>query len=203
MKNVNFKYCIVLIGFLSISLLGTAQHREKLSVDQKLERMNQQFELSTDQQSQMKELLIEAEQKREAYRSSGNRPSREEMQANRKEMDAKMKSILTDEQYAKMKALRKNHQHKPNRSSKSVDAQLQKMDDNLDLTPEQEQKIKVLIEQSKKEKAEIMESNTLSEDEKKDAVKELRKKKKEQMKQILTAEQLEKMKAMKREKRKY
>ncbi len=47
------------------------------------------------------------EEMRPTKRNSNERPSREEMQKKRKEGEAKIKSILTDEQYKKYQDMRK------------------------------------------------------------------------------------------------
>lgn len=61
-------------------------------------------------EKQAKDFKAAMEEMRPARNNSNERPSREEMQKKRKEMDAKIKSILTDEQYKKYQEMRKKEQ---------------------------------------------------------------------------------------------
>ena len=58
-------------------------------------------------EKQAKDFKAAMEEMRPTKRNSNERPSREEMQKKRKEGEAKIKSILTDEQYKKYQDMRK------------------------------------------------------------------------------------------------
>ena len=55
---------------------------------------------------------------RPAKNKSNERPTREEMQKKRQEIDAKIKSILTDEQYKKYQDMRKKDNAKKKKKAK-------------------------------------------------------------------------------------
>ena len=55
---------------------------------------------------------------RPAKNKSDEKPSREEMQKKKKEVDAKIKSILTDEQYKKYQDMRKKDNAKKKKKAK-------------------------------------------------------------------------------------
>lgn len=57
-------------------------------------------------ETQAKDFKAVMEEMRSNQNSSGERPSREEMQKRRNEADAKIKKILTDEQYKKYQSMR-------------------------------------------------------------------------------------------------
>ena len=57
-------------------------------------------------ETQAKDFKAVMEEMRTNRNSSGERPSREEMQKKRNEADAKIKKILTDEQYKKYQSMR-------------------------------------------------------------------------------------------------
>ncbi|GCB37478.1 hypothetical protein [Bacteroides faecalis] len=58
-------------------------------------------------EKQAKDFKAALEEMRPAKQKSGERPSREEMQKKRTEVEAKIKKILTDEQYKKYQDMRK------------------------------------------------------------------------------------------------
>ena len=66
------------------------------------ERMKTELGLSDEQVAQLKEVYSQMRPSQQ-----GERPSREEMQKKREEADAKVKKILTEEQYAKYEKMRK------------------------------------------------------------------------------------------------
>ena len=57
-------------------------------------------------ETQAKEFKAVMEEMRSNRNASGERPSREEMEKKRNEADAKLKKILTDEQYKKYQSMR-------------------------------------------------------------------------------------------------
>lgn len=73
------------------------------------ERMKTELGLSDEQVAQLKEVYSQMRPSQQ-----GERPSREEMQKKREEADAKVKKILTEEQYAKYEKIRKERRpHRP------------------------------------------------------------------------------------------
>jgi len=108
-----------------------------------------------------------------------------------KEHKAKMESVFTPEQKAKMEQRKKEGQAKHQDMMKQ---RAEKMKTQLGLTEEQS----VKLEKSRKEMGDkmkaIRENKSLTEEQKREQMRELGKKQKENMKSILTEEQLKKMK---------
>ena len=74
------------------------------NAERELGRLTQTLSLTPDQQTQVKALLQERRGKMEALRSGENPPSREQMQAIRKDTDAKISELLNDDQKTKFAA---------------------------------------------------------------------------------------------------
>ena len=94
-----------ILSLLVVLLIGStvcmAQDRQKGKVDRE-----KRIELGLNEK-QAKDFKAAMEEMRPTKRNSNERPSREEMQKKRKEGEAKIKSILTDEQYKKYQDMRK------------------------------------------------------------------------------------------------
>ncbi|MGD0893937.1 MAG: hypothetical protein ABR923_20635 [Terracidiphilus sp.] len=75
--------------------------------ERELAQMTDALTLTPDQQTQIKPLLAERRQKMEALRASGERPTRQQMEAVRQDTDAKINALLTDEQKTKYAAWEK------------------------------------------------------------------------------------------------
>lgn len=125
----------VLVLFVNLGL--NSQNKEKKGsikkqVERTLKRMTTKLDLSKDQQKNIKPLLLaqfkdrrQMIEKRKEMQSSGARPSKEERQllkANRlekeKELLAKMKNILTAEQYAKFLKMNEKEKQKQKQKQK-------------------------------------------------------------------------------------
>jgi len=106
------------------------EQRERLTPEQRnekqLKKLTSDLSLDTKQQEQVKQLLAERSAKTEKFRDarkeqkeSGTKPTAEQKEAFKKEMmaekdanDAKMKGILTADQYTKWKASQEDHKEK-------------------------------------------------------------------------------------------
>ena len=120
--------------------------------------------------------------------------SREKMASIRKEHKERTQAILTTEQKAQLEKSRIEGKAKFEAMSKERSAKIKA---NLGLTDEQSAKMqKSRTEMSAKMKA-LREDKSLSDEQRKEKVKELMKQQKENMKSILTEEQLQKMKESK------
>ena len=104
--------------------------RERLTPEQRnekqLKKLTSDLSLDTKQQEQVKQLLAERSAKSEKFRDarkeqkeSDTKPTAEQKEAFKKEMmaekdanDAKMKGILTADQYTKWKASQEDHKEK-------------------------------------------------------------------------------------------
>lgn len=76
---------------------------ERPDMSKRIEQMVTELGLNETQAKDFKAVM---EEMRFNQNSSGERPSREEMQKRRNEADAKIKKILTDEQYKKYQSMR-------------------------------------------------------------------------------------------------
>ena len=83
---------------------GPKEGTGKADREKRMEQMITDLGLNEKQAKDFKEAMAEM---RPAKNNSGERPSREEMQKKRKEVDEKIKSILTDDQYKKYQEMRK------------------------------------------------------------------------------------------------
>lgn len=72
-------------------------------MSQRIEQMVKDLGLNETQAKDFKAVM---EEMRPGRNDSGERPSREEMEKKRTEADAKIKKILTDEQYKKYQSMR-------------------------------------------------------------------------------------------------
>ena len=96
----------LVVVFLIGSTVCMAQNRQKGKVDRE-KRMEQMITDLGLNEKQAKDFKAAMEEMRPAKSNSGERPSREDMQKKRTEGEAKIKSILTDEQYKKCQDMRK------------------------------------------------------------------------------------------------
>ena len=102
-----------ILSLVVVLLIGTtvciAQNRPQ-GQQRKVDREKRMEKIITDlglNEKQAKDFKAALEEMRPAKQQSGERPSREEMQKKRTEVEAKIKKILTDEQYKKYQDMRK------------------------------------------------------------------------------------------------
>lgn len=99
------------VALLIGSTVCMAQNQKK----GKAEREKRIEQIVTDlglNEKQAKDFKAAMEEMKPAKNKSNEKPSREEMQKKKKELDAKIKSILTDEQYKKYQDMRKKDNEK-------------------------------------------------------------------------------------------
>ena len=112
MKKAGIKFLMVTLFMVGLTLSGTAQNRgNRGNVDQKIERMDQHLSLSEDQKVQLKELFTSTKAQRDELMTD-KEGNREQLKALKQETNAKLKEILTTEQYAKLKESRQNRKKK-------------------------------------------------------------------------------------------
>ena len=94
------------VALLIGSTVCMAQNHQKGKADRekRIEKMVTDLGLN---EKQAKDFKAAMEEMKPAKNKSDEKPSREEMQKKKKEVDAKIKSILTDEQYKKYQDMRK------------------------------------------------------------------------------------------------
>lgn len=71
------------------------------NAERELAQLTEALSLTPDQQTQVKAVLKDRREKMEALRSSGTRPTREQMMGIRKDSDAKISALLNDDQKTK------------------------------------------------------------------------------------------------------
>jgi Spy/CpxP family protein refolding chaperone len=76
-------------------------------------RFSKELNLSADQSAKVTQIMAARTQEMQALRTSGTRPTREQMQANRAKYDDQFKQVLTPEQFTKYTALAANRHHGP------------------------------------------------------------------------------------------
>lgn len=106
----------LVVALLIGSTVCMAQNRQNGKVDRE-KRMEQMITDLGLNEKQAKDFKAAMEEMKPAKRESNERPSREEMQKKRKEVNAKIKSILTDEQYKKYQDMyKKNNANRKKRT---------------------------------------------------------------------------------------
>lgn len=106
----------LVVALLIGSTVCMAQNRQKGKVDRE-KRMEQMITDLGLNEKQAKDFKAAMEEMKPAKSESNERPSREEMQKKRKEVNAKIKSILTDEQYKKYQDMyKKNNANRKKRT---------------------------------------------------------------------------------------
>lgn len=157
-----------------------------------------QLNLSEDQKTKLKALHEENRKQMEELKKNDNITVKEwksKMEAQRKDHRTKVQGLLTEEQKAQ---LEKSRQERKDRFGERSKARAGKMKAELGLSDEQSAKLKGNREAVAGKIKTIREDKSLSDESKKEQVKELIKKQKEDMKSILTEEQLKKLEEQKK-----
>ncbi len=153
-----------------------------------------ELNLTEAQKQQFKTQREEFKAKTEVLKKNDNitvKEWRSKMEALKKDQKIKFESILTTEQKDKMQKMKTDGEAKRKEMHKKGGAM---MKERLSLTNDQSTKLdKNRTEMMEKTKT-IRENKSLTDEQKKEQIKELHKKQKENMKSILTEEQLKKLK---------
>jgi len=105
MKKVFFS--LAMFAFLASGSVCMAQDRpQRMSPEKRVEQMVKDLNLNEKQTKEFKALMENMRPQR--GQNGGERPSREEMEKRRTEMETKIKGILTEEQYKKYQDMQKN-----------------------------------------------------------------------------------------------
>jgi Spy/CpxP family protein refolding chaperone len=158
-----------------------------------------ELNLTDAQKQQIKALNEEYKAKIKALKNDDNAKVgdvKKQAQALREEQRIKMQNILTAEQKAKLADLKEKRKAEGKQKGEKRFQQMQK---DLNLSADQSAKLKAQNEQFKTQAEAIKNNSSLTQDQKKEQFKTLMEQRKTAMKSILTAEQLEKMKAERKE----
>jgi Spy/CpxP family protein refolding chaperone len=153
--------------------------------------------LTEEQKAQFKSLNAEHRKQVEELKKQDNitvKESRERMEKLRKDHREKTQSLLTDEQKAQIK---KNNEARKAAREEMAAKQKDRMKTRLGLSDEQSAKLEKQRKVTGEQMKAIRENKSLSDEQKREQMKDLHKKSREEMKSILTPEQIEKMKERK------
>ncbi len=208
MKQINFvimkKILLALITFTITfsSIAQTKKLKEKNGTTQKnkefkgdaLEKLN----LTKDQKNQLKVINQDFKQQMESLKTSNTtaKDGKEKREALVKEHEQKVDAILTPEQRMKAAEFRSVSKEQGSHHSKGKhgEARFEKVTKDLDLTADQQTKIKALNETLRSDAQNIEKNNALTEAQKKEQLKSVRKKHKQELNSLLTNEQKAKLK---------
>lgn len=87
---------------------GQGHQRHRMDPDEQLQRMTQQLGLSTDQQNQIRPILVDRQQKMQALwqnQSLSQSDRRSQMMSIRQDSNAKIEAVLSDSQKQKFEAM--------------------------------------------------------------------------------------------------
>jgi protein CpxP len=116
---------LFIVALLLITAAGFSQekkemsHRDKMEKkspeernEMKLKKMTADLNLDAKQQKQMADFMAERSKKREAMHAEKRTAHKEQMEKDKEVMNAKMKGILSPEQYKKWEASKEKHHEK-------------------------------------------------------------------------------------------
>jgi Spy/CpxP family protein refolding chaperone len=196
------KKIIVTVFALAVATLATqAQDKPEGRHDRSKGGHHQEFvqklNLSEDQKAKFKSLNEDYRKQLQELKKNDDitvKDQKTKMKALRDDHKSRMQSLLTSDQKAQIQKMKEEHKVKREADSKE---RMEKMKTRLNLTDDQVAKMKAQrADMSAKFKA-LHENKSLSDDQRKEQFKELRKQQKESMKSILTDEQMKKMKERK------
>ena len=168
--------------------------KEKMFHKKELSSLN----LTGEQKTKMKLMNQDLRKQAEELRKQDNltvKESREKMEALRKDHQAKFQSLLRPEQKVQME---KNNEARRARGKEYGEKRQAKMKEELNLSDEQMTKITASRKATAEKMKAVHENTALSDEEKREQVKELIKQQKESTKSLLTEEQKQKMKEHKK-----
>jgi hypothetical protein len=198
---------MIFLGFMIITTVMFAQRKtdpmERAAIQ--AEKMKSELGLDDVQIKAVKAINEEFSAKyRQAFGDSTM--SREErhkkMRTLHEEKDAALKKVLNDDQYKKMLANRSNAKEHSARMAKYRGDHANRMKESLSLSDEQFQKIKAMDKEFGDKFRTIRTDSTLSRDDLRSKVKQLRSEYNSRMKSVLTEEQFQKWEKQKQERRK-
>ncbi len=200
MKKILLALITFTITFSSIA--QTKKLKEKNGTTQKNKEFKgnalEKLDLTKDQKNQLKVINQDFKQQMESLKNSSTtaQDKKEKREALVKEHEQKVDAILTPEQRIKAAEFRSVSKEQGSHHSKGKhgEARFEKVTKDLDLTADQQSKIKALNETLRSDAQNIEKNNALTEDQKKEQLKSVRKKHKQELSSLLTNEQKAKLK---------
>jgi len=197
---MNLLKLIVLSAALMVSVTIMAQDQNSKKQN-KVKQLTEELDLTNQQQEEVALIYKEIKKEKESIRTNESLDKTEKRKALKElneKADAKLKAALTEKQYMKYTEMKveKKDSRKGVRSEKKNE-----MYESLGLSSDQVIQVESLNEKIRVKKNEIRNNTSISDEEKKTALKELKNTRNEGMKAILTAEQYKQIEAMKKEKK--
>jgi Spy/CpxP family protein refolding chaperone len=205
---------ILTVALALVLFAGAAQAQTKDTARQHHrgghEMMMKQLNLTADQQARFKSLREEQRQEAETIRNDKSLSAsqqKEKMKGLHQKYRDQMQTFLTSDQKAQMEKMRAEWKSKEksgkgfkngNRGEKNMEG----FKKQLNLTSDQEASLTKIRTESRSQFETVRNDKSLTQEQKKAKMKELRTQQQEQMKSILTREQMEKMESFRKEHKK-
>ena len=206
MKKIIISALVMLFAFGSVMAQEKTQEAKKHHGEQ-FSKMSEELNLSQEQKDQMKSINDEFRNQMQDLRKNENitvkeqKNRREELFKNHRE---RIQSILTADQKVKFEKMKKEHHGKSGKNENTKrggknfgGGNIEKLSESLNLSKDQSEKLTTLHSGMSEKIKNIRANESLSQNQKKEQVKEVMKQQKEEMKSILSEEQLKKMDEMK------
>lgn len=182
--------------FVTALAFGATAQSSDVKKKEHAQQMKKELGLSAEQETSMKAIKDKYHPQIKAIKENTSL-TKEQKQAKIKPLkeskQAEIKSVLTPDQYTKFQELKKNKPHAKHKD---------KVLDKLDLTDDQQSKMKALNQEYHPKMKAIRTNASLADTEKKKQIKALKKNKDSEIGKILTPEQLKKYKELKKQQRK-
>lgn len=195
----------LIAGFASQALAHGGKGQRGFSIDKRVEKMTQKLDLTDEQASQVRSIL---EGKKEAFTKIREQnlerdQKRAQMHELRQSTRQEIARVLNDEQKAKMKKFKKRRHHKRGqRGGPLSEKRIDKMAKHLELNDDQVAKIKSIADDARAERELILEASDGDRRAARPELKAHRQKVRARIEGVMTAEQVEKAREFRKNKRK-
>jgi Spy/CpxP family protein refolding chaperone len=200
MKKILASILSLAIAFSSIAQTSKPHDQKEAKTEKKefkheaIDKLN----LTDAQKAQIKPINEEFRQKMQDLKKNDNitvKQQREQREALVKEHHEKIKAVLTPEQQKQLAQTRENIQKKEVFSKGLKAGRASEIVKDLNLTPEQTTKVQDLNQTLRTKVQDIQNNSSLTQEQKKEQVKDLMKKHREDIQSLLTQEQKQQLKS--------
>jgi Spy/CpxP family protein refolding chaperone len=200
MKKISACMLALAITFSSIAQTGQPNNHKEAKTDKKEFKQDaiDKLNLTDAQKAQIKPINDEFRQKMQDLKKNDNitvKQQREQREALVKEHQEKIKAILTPEQQNQLAQTRQNLQKQEVFRKGFKAGRASEMVKDLNLTPEQTKKVQDLNQSLRTKVQDIQNNNSLTQEQKKEQVKDLMKKHREDIQSLLTKEQKDQLRS--------
>jgi hypothetical protein len=203
MKKNGMLTFLMLLSTILFAQQGHVDPSQKASKE--AEQMRKELALTEAQYASVKSInekyALKAQEIR-ADSSAAKDESKDKFKAARSEKDSELKKVLTAEQMAKWNAIKSSKKQSKAVSKGKGGKYGEKVKSDLSLSDDQYVKFQALNKQIKDRHVEVKNNSALSDEQKKDELKKLKKEHNEKMKTILNEDQLKKWNDMKEQNKK-